>query len=156
MSGTFPLDLEAFVGFCERNAISYVVNDALQQVSVPRPDAEGWAVRFVPRPERSMATIAYPLPGRIPADRLPELARAANLLNARTYLGAWVVNADAAELYFRQSVGTEGVLFDDHGVRQLLQTVIGSVEVCLQRWEQVLEGAPAEAILGATEDDDAS
>lgn len=156
MSGTFPLDLEAFVGFCERNAIAYVVNDALQQVSVPRPESDGWALRFIPRPERGMATIAYPLPGQIPPDRLAELARAANLLNARTYLGAWVVNDEAAELYFRQSVGTEGVLFDDHGVRQLLQTVIGSVEVCLQRWERVLEGASAETILATAEDDDAS
>jgi hypothetical protein len=149
MSRTFTLDLDSFVDYCERNAIGYVVNEALGQVALPRPDAEGWALRFVPRPERGLATVAFPFPGRIPRERVAEMARGANLLNARTYLGAWVVNLEARELYFRQSVGTVGVQFDDRGLRELLQVVVGSVDVSIERWDRVLQGEPAEVLLEA-------
>ncbi|MCB9670836.1 MAG: YbjN domain-containing protein [Alphaproteobacteria bacterium] len=144
---SFPLDLDGFKTFLERAGIEHVHNEKLGQIGVPRPGSEGWAVRFVPWPERGMATVAYPLPGVVPPARRAELARACNLLNARTFLGAWVLNMEAGELYFRHTVLTAGVLFEDAGVRALLQVVVGTVELHVDRLQAVLDGAPAESVL---------
>lgn len=149
---TFPLDLDTLMAFCERHAIEALRDDEHHQVVIPRPGAEGWALRAVFRPERSMATFALPLPGTIPEDRRTELARAANLLNSRTFMGAWVLNPTAGELYFRQTVGTQGVLFDDEGLKRMMQTVLGTVEVTIERLNRVLQGEPAEVVLPAAAD----
>lgn len=66
MPEPYALDLAAVRAFCDRNGVPYVTNDELGQIAIPRPDRPAWAVRIVPRPERGMLTVAYPLPGRIP------------------------------------------------------------------------------------------
>lgn len=151
----YTLDLEGFKGFCERQGIEYRVRDEPPGIVVPRPQSDGWALQYVPRVERSMATLAYPLPGTVPPERREELARACNLLNARTYLGAWVLNTTAGELYFRQTITLGGVTFEDEDVKRLLQLVIGTVELNIQGFDRVLEGAPAEAVLPQADADPA-
>ena len=145
----YPLDYDALKDFCERQGLAIFVNEELKQLAIPLPDRDGFALRLVPRTDRGMLTVAFPLPGTIPEDRLEELARAANLLNSRTFLGAWVVNAESQEMYFRQTVHTEGVLYTDHAVRELLQTVIGTADGLVGRLDLVLKGAPAEALFEA-------
>lgn len=147
MPDAYPLDLAAVRGFCERNGVPYVVNDELGQLAIPRPDRPQWAVRVVPRPERGMLTVAYPLPGRIPEERIPALQAAAGLLNARTYMGAWVLNTDTGELYFRVTTLTDHVLYDDESLKQLLQVVIGTVERMVPKLDRVLKGADAASVL---------
>ena len=143
----YTLDRAGFKGFCERMSLTFVELEDPPMVVVPRPESEGWAVRFVERRERGMATVAYPLPGTVPPERRAEMGRACNLLNARTYLGAWVLNEELGELYFRQSVQLDGVTYDDEGVRRLLQLVIGTVEMNVPALDRVLEGAAAEVVV---------
>ena len=107
---------------------------------------------MIPKLSRDGAQFIRPRLGRtadrgVPPARRAELARACNLLNARTFLGAWVLNMEAGELYFRHTVLTAGVLFEDAGVRALLQVVVGTVELHVDRLQAVLDGAPAESVL---------
>lgn len=143
----FTLDLAAIKAFCDRAKIPYLANDVLGQLAIPRPDHKGWAVRIHPMPERGMLTIAYPLPGRIPDDRLDDLQLAAGLLNSRTFMGAWVLNVGEGELYFRVTVLADGVTYDDAALRRLLQIVIGTVERLIPRLHRVLTGSPAATVL---------
>lgn len=147
MPEPYALDLAAVRAFCDRNGVPYVTNDELGQIAIPRPDRPAWAVRIVPRPERGMLTVAYPLPGRIPADRVPALQAAAGLLNARTFMGAWVLNTDSGELYFRYTMLTDHVLYDDESLRLTIQVVIGSVERMVKRLDRVLKGEDASVVL---------
>ncbi len=147
MSESHTLDYESLKEFCERQGLAYFTNDELQHIASPNPDRKGWALRLVPRPERGMLTFAFPLPGELPDDRIEALSLAANLLNARTFLGAWVVNREMAEMYFRQSVPTTGVLYTDDAVRELMQIVIGTVEMMLPRLDRVLRGEEADVVL---------
>ncbi|MCB9675871.1 MAG: hypothetical protein H6737_12185 [Alphaproteobacteria bacterium] len=145
--GAFTLDYESLKAFCDRQGLAYFTNDALDQIAIPRPDRRGWALRLVPRPEKGMLTIAYPLPGHIPQERMAALAASANLMNARTFMGAWVVNWETSEMYFRETVPTQGVEYTDDSVRELLQIVIGTVELMVPRLDAVLKGAEPEAVL---------
>lgn len=147
MQEPYALDLASVRAFLDRSQITYLVNDELKQLAIPRPDRQGWAVRVVARDERGMLTVAYPLPGAIPSDRIEALTLAANLLNARTFMGAWVLNRDTAELYFRQTVPTDHVLYDDTSVRQVLQIVIGTVERVLPRLDRVLKGEDPSVVI---------
>ena len=97
-----------------------------------------------------MLTVAFPLPGKIPAERMTALGAAANLMNSRTFLGSWVMNHESQEMYFRQTVLTEGVLYTDASVKELLQVVIGTVEIMVSRLDRVLKGAEPEAVLEET------
>ncbi|MEZ4315933.1 MAG: YbjN domain-containing protein [Myxococcota bacterium] len=143
----YTLDYDTLCGFCERQGLTFFTNEELQQLAIPSPERPGWAVRIVPRPDRGMVTLAYPLPGRIPGDRLDDLVVAANLLNARTFLGAWVVNHEAAEMYFRQTVLTQGVAYTDASVRELVQLVVGTAEMMIERLDAVLKGEAPEVVL---------
>ncbi len=143
----YALDYDSVMEFCTRQGLTFLKNDELKQLAIPRQDRQGWAIRVVPRPERGMLTVAYPLPGKIPDERLAELQKAANLLNSRTFLGAWVLNPDTKEMYFRQTVITDNVTYTDASVKELMQIVIGTTEMMVPRLQAVLQGAPAEKVV---------
>lgn len=142
------LDYEGIQAFCERQNLPYLKNPELQQIAIPRPMREGFAVRVVPRPERGMCTFAYPLPTQLPVDRLDALEAAANRMNGRTFLGSWVVNRDTRELYFRQTVLVNGVTHTDASVQQILRLVVGTVEIMLPKIGEVLSGKAPDVVLG--------
>ena len=142
------LDYDGIQAFCERNGLPYLKNPDLKQVAIPRPMREGFAVRVVPRPERGMCTFAYPLPTQLPLGRLDALEAAANRMNGRTFLGAWVVNRDTREIYFRQTVFSKGAAHTDASVLEILKLVIGTVEIMLPRLTEVLEGKDPDVVLG--------
>lgn len=143
----YALDLEAVRSFCDRSGIAHHVDESLGQIAIPRASDPAWALRIVPRPERGMLTVAYPLPGRMPPERLPAIVEAVGLLNSRTFMGAWVLNGDSGELYFRQTVLTEGAWFDDRALGQLLRLVALTVEQAVGRLDRVAQGERASIVL---------
>ncbi len=142
------LDYEGVQAFCERNGLPFLKNAELQQIAIPRPMREGFAVRVVPRPERGMCTFAYPLPTQLPVERLDAFEAAANRMNARTFLGSWVVNRDTREIYFRQTVLLKGASHTDETVRQILKLVVGTVEIMLPKLTEVLQGKGPDVVQG--------
>jgi hypothetical protein len=142
------LDYDGIQAFCERTGLAHLKNPELQQVAIPRPMREGFAVRVVPRPERNMCTFAYPLPIQLPLDRLDAFEAAANRMNGRTFLGAWVVNRDTREIYFRQTVFLKGATHTDESVEEILKLVVGTVEIMLPKLNEVLHGKGPDVVLG--------
>lgn len=141
-AGPYPLDFESILGFFERHGLRCLVNDERTELAVPDPDREGWVLRVIPVPERDVVHLVYPLPGAIPEDRVADLTVAANLLNNKTLIGAWVLNPVARELVFRLTIRTRGVLYTDAGLLPLFQLVVGAVEASLNQLDAVLKGAP--------------
>lgn len=62
-------------------------------------------------------------------------------------MGAWVLNTDSGELYFRYTMLTDHVLYDDESLRLTIQVVIGSVERMVKRLDRVLKGEDASVVL---------
>ena len=140
LSQAYLLDIESLLAFFERQGLACLVNADRTEIAVPNPDREGWALRILPRDGRGLITFAYPLPGAIPEDRVTALVSAANQLNARTLIGAWVLNTSARELIFRLTVQTDGVLYTDPAVLALLQMVVGAVDDRVRYLDGVLKG----------------
>lgn len=148
----FALSLDAVQAWCDRNSITYLKNDRLQQLAIPTPLGREYAVRVIPRPSRGMMTFALGLPLAVPAERAEAVARAVDLANGSSFMGAWVLVQSKGELYFRVTVPTDGVSYEDRAVRFLLQVVIGSVQGLGPRLRAVaLEGAGWETVLTGLE-----
>ncbi len=144
---SYPLDLDSFQDFCERHGLECIRNDDKGSITIPRPGSEGWAIHFVMRPSVQLATIAYPLPGTVPDDRLGALALTCNILNAGTYMGVWVTNPEVGEVHFRLSVPVEGVTYEDRALQTLLRIVVQNVEHFAPALQDILDGAPPTSIL---------
>jgi hypothetical protein len=142
---TWHLSLPAVRAWCERNQIRCLVNEKLGQIAIPRPLEPDMALRFIPRPERGMMTVAFPMPFVVPTDRQPEMREALSLANSSSFMGAWVLNGGKGEVYFRVTLPTEGVLYTDDGLRFVLQVVIGSAEGLVGRLRRVAAGEAAAA-----------
>lgn len=146
----FALTLDGMKAWCERKKLRYMVNEQLGQLAIPRPVDPPQAIRVIPRPERGMMTFAVPLPFAVPKDRHVAMDQALALVNSASYMGAWVLNHQRDEAYFRVTVPTRGVGYEDGAVEYLLQIVIGSVDRITPGLRAVaLEGAPPERILAS-------
>ena len=148
----FALTLDGVKSWCERKKLRYMTNEPLGQIAIPRPVDPPQSIRVIPRPERGMLTFAVALPFAIPKDRHLAVDQALSLANSATFMGAWVLNHQRNEAYFRITVPTRGVAYDDAAVEYLLQIVIATVDRVTPGLRAVaLEGAPPERVL-ANED----
>ena len=147
----FALSLDALQAWCDRNSITFLKNDRLQQLAIPTPLGREYPVRVIPRPSRGMMSFIMVLPFAVPPDRAEVVSRALALANASSFMGAWVLQGNNNELYFRVTVPVDGVRYDDAAVRLLLQVVIGSVQGLGPRLRAVaLDGAGWETVLTGT------
>lgn len=148
MDNGFELGLEAIKAWCQRNEFNFLTNDELGQLGIPTPLGQNFIIRVIPRAEREMLTLALPLPVVVAPALRSEIVRAVGLANSATFMGAWVLNHGKGEIYFRITLPTKGVAFDDEAFKRLLQIVVVSVQGLLPAWKQILEqGAPAEVVL---------
>jgi hypothetical protein len=87
---------------------------------------------FIPRPERDMLTVAITLPFVAPPERFPVLTVALATLNVRSYMGAWILNPERGEVYFRVTLPTLETDFSDDALRFVARVVLSSAEAMAQ------------------------
>ncbi len=148
MSDGFELSLEGMKAYCDRNEVKFLVNEELQQLGIPTALGKGFLLRVIPRPSRHMLTFALPLPLRVPPGLHGEVSRAVALCNSSMFMGAWVLNQGKGELYYRVTVPTAGVSYDDASVQFLLSVMVTTVRSTADALGKiVMEGAPASLVL---------
>ena len=144
----FTLDLVAIRDWCDRHKVPYIYNSELNQLALPRQNDRRFAVRVIPRPERKMITLAMPLPLVVPKERFEAAQQAMAIANSATFMGSWVLNHVKGEAYFRVTVPSVDVLYNDDSLRYLLQVVIGTVEAVAEKLRLIVqEGAEPETVL---------
>lgn len=151
MSG-FVLNYESLKAWAERLGLAFRFSDEAGQIAVLcRVLNSDVPLVFIPRPERGMVTMAVTLPFVVPAERHTEVARALTLLNARSYMGAWILNGDKGEIYFRVTVPALDVSYSDQALRFVAGVVASSAETLAPGLYAVArENAPAASISGTS------
>jgi hypothetical protein len=92
---------------------------------------------FIPRPERGMLTLAVTMPFKVPSERYAAVGEALTLLNARSYMGAWILNVD------------QGVTYSDQSMRFVAGVVASSAEAMARPLFAVaLQGARPSTVAG--------
>ena len=95
-----------------------------------------------------MFTLALPLLWSPPEGRYPQMDAAIGLLNASTYMGAWILNHARGEVYFRVTLPMNGLQIDDDGLLNLVRIVFGTVDSVSGPLRAVaLEGADPSSVL---------
>src|SRR5258706_7386283 len=110
----FVLSFDTLKAWCERQQYQFSENAQLGQLAIhyqlfgqPAP------LLVLPQKDRGMVMLVMKQPFAVPAERRPDVARATVLLNATTFMGAWVVNSQTGELFFRVSVPALDTQYSD-------------------------------------------
>jgi hypothetical protein len=126
LSGGFALDIAALEAWCGRVGLACARSDDGSQLIIPRPGEGAAPLRALAYPDRGLLSFAIRLAGEVaPARRAAVLDRVARA-NAVVFMGAWVLNSDLGQLYFRLTVPTRGVAYTDASVKTLVEITIGT------------------------------
>ena len=145
-----PASLELVRSWLTQRNLYHLYDADSQSVLITRENVETAHVRVVDRPERGMMTWAIVLPFTVPDDRHLPVAEALNLLNSASFMGSWVMNTQRSEVYFRATVGTIGVQWDEAAIEYLLRVVVTTADQLGEMVRRVAkEGAAATTVLPA-------
>ncbi len=145
----FVLSFETLKAWCQRQKYELSENAELGQIAVHYVLLGQRApLLILPEPARGMVMFVMKQPYAVPADRQAAVAEAAQILNATSYMGAWALNRDAGELYFRVTVPALDIQYSDAGVLHVARVVVGTSEKAAPALRSVaLDGAdPTKAI----------
>ncbi len=125
----FVLTYPNLKGWADRLRVHYRFNEEVGQVAVLTRvmDADVPLV-FIPRPDRGMMTMAVTLPFAVPTARSGAVGESLTILNARSYMGAWILNSDKGEIYFRITLPAMELEYSDETLRVFAALVVSSAE----------------------------
>ncbi len=146
--GSFSLSYNTVKAWAERLRLPFRANDEAAQIAVRcRLLDSDVPLLFIPRPERDMLTVAITLPFVAPTERYPALTTALATLNVRSYMGAWILNPERGEVYFRVTLPTVETTFSDEALRFVARVVLSSAEAMAQPLFAIShEGASADIV----------
>lgn len=103
-------------------------------------------MRWIPRPERALCTLALQAPFLVAPDARERVEHALALANDAIHQGAWVLES-TGQLFFRLAVPTRGVVYGDASLDQLVANVLQVMDVQGPRLLRIATGADAETVL---------
>lgn len=137
----FVLNFDNLKSFCERQNFQFMMNEELGQIAVLyRILDQDAPLIFIPRLERGMVTLAMALPFRVPLERYPHIGESLARLNASSYMGAWVLNFDKGEVYFRVTLPALDNQYTDQGLFFAARVVVSTAEAIAGRLADVVAG----------------
>lgn len=144
----FALTADTIKAWAQRKQLPLLENKAIGQLALPHPKVEGLAVRFIPRPDRNMLTLAMPVPIAVDDAHRDALLRGISLANSSTFAGSWVHNHGKNETYFRLTVPTIGTGYTDQALDFMVTVMFGTVDKLGPKLKAIAEGqAPPESVL---------
>ena len=125
----FTLSFENLKAWCLRNKYSFSEDTkrghlALQQQLL----GQATPIMMLPQLDRNMLVIVMRQPYDVPPDRHAAIIEAAALLNSTSFMGAWALNREFGELYFRVTLPVSDIQYTDAGMLYTAQVVLGTSE----------------------------
>jgi hypothetical protein len=125
----FVLSFENLKAWCVRQSYQFSENAQLQQLAIhyqllgqPAP------LMVIPQLDRGMLMFVMAQPFKVPEERRLDVMRAAALLNAQTFMGAWVINTQTGELFFRVTIPALDTQYSDQVVLHVARVAVGTSE----------------------------
>ncbi|HND10560.1 MAG TPA: YbjN domain-containing protein [Pseudomonadota bacterium] len=125
----YLLNYQNLKAFCERQNFRFLHNDERGQLAVVYPLLERESLlQILPFLDRNMVTLAMAMPFVVPPSRFAAVSELLTRLNARTYMGTWVLNGDKGEVYFRVTLPALDNLWTDDSVLFAARIVVSTAE----------------------------
>ncbi len=119
------IDIARLRAWCDARGIPTEIDASGRQLAIPVQGAR--PVVVLSRDERGMVTFLSAFPFTVSDGDRDEYCRALALLNSASYMGAFVLNSQTGETYFRLTVLSRGTTMTDDAVGGLLEVVVSSV-----------------------------
>ncbi|HET9620580.1 MAG TPA: YbjN domain-containing protein [Kofleriaceae bacterium] len=148
-STRFTLSFENLKAWCQRNRYGFS-EDAKRGHLAVHQELLGQAVpiMMLPQLDRNMLVMVMRQPFDVPRERQAAILDACALLNATSFMGAWALNREFGELYFRVTLPVVDIQYTDAGVLYAAQIVLGTSERAAPAMRAIaLEGADPFATL---------
>ncbi len=126
MSDAFVLDVAAVEAWCARAGLACGRSEDGGQLVIPRPGEGAIPLRVLAYPERGLLSFAMALGGEVSPERRAAVLDGIARANAVVFMGAWVLNSDLGQLYYRLTVPTHGVAYTDVSLKTLVEVTIGT------------------------------
>lgn len=138
MSG-FVLSYDNLKHWCERQGFPIRENPQMRQLAVSyRILDRDCPLLLIPQDDVHLVTLAMLLPVRVPAERAAAVGEALNLLNHNAYMGAWVLDPERGEIYFRVTLPGLDNEYTDQGLHLAARLVVSTVEALAPRIDKLL------------------
>ncbi|HMU40801.1 MAG TPA: YbjN domain-containing protein [Pseudomonadota bacterium] len=125
----YLLNYQNAKAFCERQNFRFLDNAERGQLAVVYPVLEHETLlQILPFLDRSMVTFAMALPFVVPPSRFSAVSEALTRLNARIYMGTWVLNSDKGEVYFRVTLPALDNEWTDDALLFAARVVVSTTE----------------------------
>ena len=137
----FELSGSTLEAWCKRQGYTYTGADgqlAVQYALLGQPAP----LLFLPHFDRGMVMMAMRQPFTVPAARAAAVTQAVNSMNATSFMGAWVLNTDTGELFFRATVVALDTGYSDASLLHAARVVVGTSELAAAGMRAIaLDGA---------------
>ncbi len=145
----FELTFANLKAWCVRNDYDHQANEELEQIAlIYRLMDKLTPLMLIPQP--GIVVFAMRQPYQIPPDRVAAVLQATNRLNALSFLGAWSVNEESRELFFRVAAIVDSIHYTDSSVLALAQAAVGNSEKAMSTLHAIaIENADVETALAA-------
>lgn len=125
----FTLSFENLKAWCLRNKYSFSEDArrghlALQQQLLGEPTP----IMLLPQINGNMVVLVMRQPYDVPKNRHAAILEAIALLNSTSVMGAWALNREHGELYFRVTLPVVDILYTDAGMLYTAQVVMSTSE----------------------------
>lgn len=148
---SFLLSYRTVKAWAERLKLPFRANEETGQIAVRcRLLDSDVPLLFVPRPEREMLTVAITLPFTVDNERFSPIEVALSSLNVRSYMGAWILNQEQGEVYFRVTLPTLETEFSDEALRFVARVVLGSAEAMAAPLREIAKAGADPDLIGKT------
>lgn len=143
MSERFLLSFENVKAWCQRNKYEFSENAELGQLAIHYLLlAERAPLMIIPHTNRGMVMFVMKQPFTVPAERRAAITDAAGILNAIQLMGAWALNRDTGELFFRVTLPALDTGYTDQVLLHVSRIVVGTSEMAAAALRSIaLEGA---------------
>jgi hypothetical protein len=139
----FTLSFENLKAWCQRNQYEFS-EDAKRKHLAVHQSLLGQAapIMMLPQLYRNMLVMVMRQPFDVSPERHAAIIDAAALLNSTSFIGAWALNREFGELYFRVTLPVVDIQYTDAGVLYAAQIVLGNSERAAPALRAIaLEGA---------------
>ena len=145
---SFALSYTSVKAWAERLRLPFRASEEAGQIAVRcRLLDSDVPLLFIPRPERDMLTVAITLPFVVKSERFAAVTTALSTLNVRSYMGAWILNPERGEVYFRITLPANEVEYGDEALRFVASIVVSSADAMAKALFAVAQqGAPPDVI----------
>lgn len=148
---TFKLNLNTIETALQKIGVEVEHITEQNMLFIRRRNAPNLPLRVVSDSEGQMVSFAIVSDFKIPKAHTADVSCAIALANGMVNIGSWCLNSQEAEVYYRLTLPTEGLMCSQSTIRGLMEITLGHANMYMETFRSIASGkASFTSIIEAT------